>query len=61
MNKEKICPKCKGIDFDYTITIPERKSNTIIAVCKSCGYDILHSDWYGKSIFDTPYPNEAKE
>ena len=59
MEKEKICPKCKGIDFDYTVTIPERTSNTIIAVCKSCKYKITCGDWHGKSILDKQEVNMA--
>lgn len=52
MEKPKICPKCSGDKFDYTATIPERMSSTIIALCKSCKHKIKHSDWYGDSIFD---------
>ena len=49
---QKQCPKCKENQFSYVVISPEHDSNTIIAKCESCGYNIRHFDWYGKSIFD---------
>ncbi len=52
MKNKKICPKCRGTEFNYIVVIPETTSDTIIAVCRLCGQKIKHYDWYGKSIFD---------
>jgi hypothetical protein len=46
-----LCPSCLGKNIARLITIPERKDDTVIALCKDCGYQIKNIDWHGKSIF----------
>jgi predicted RNA-binding Zn-ribbon protein involved in translation (DUF1610 family) len=58
----EICPECGRADISNIMTFPERKSDTIIATCNDCGYNIKHGDWHGASIFDKPktLSNEEK-
>lgn len=49
----KTCPKCKSTNLEHYLTIPERKSTTIVAGCKTCGKKITLYELTGKgSIFD---------
>ena len=53
----KTCPKCNSKNIENYITIPERKSTTIVAGCLDCGHKIKAG---GTSIFDNPKRRKLK-